>query len=153
MTLTLQVEDVQLTIRPIATEDYDLVRTSWAHSIENSPLLKVVPKKIYQREQRWLIDRCLAHEDGLAAVETEHPEHVLGWIVGNRKLSALHYGFVKSSFRARGIGRFLFAGLLGESPEVVQYTQWRESIGRMHPQWVFNPYLLTRVPPRTERLP
>lgn len=142
---TLKLDDeLSLALRPVAAEDHDLIRTSWVNHLENSPIGAAVPRAIYRREQRWLVERLLASEDALVAVDAAEPWHAFGWAVGNRAAGVFHYAFVKSDFRGRGIGRFLFDALLGK-PETVFFTHWRESIPRKHPGWIFDPYILARI--------
>jgi hypothetical protein len=147
-TNTLRLDDeLALIVRPVEYEDHGLILSSWVAHFMNSPLGTAVSRPIYKREQRWLVEKLLASEQALVAVDAKDAHHVFGWIVGRRLESGdgvLHYAFCKSQFRGFGIGRFLFRELLG-TPRNVFFTHWRESIPRKHPNFVFDPFILLRV--------
>lgn len=140
-------DELALIVRPVEYEDLGLILSSWVAHFQNSPLGTAVSRPIYKREQRWLVEKLLASEKALVAVDATNAHHMFGWIVG-RKLEngdgVFHYAFVKSQFRGLGIGKFLFSELLG-APRNVFFSHWRESIPRKHPSWVFDPYLLARL--------
>lgn len=122
-------------VRPAIDADITFVRASW-HTNFWKFARKRLEKKVYDPEQERRINRLVFKSRVLVAFFPEVPDEILGWscISGD----TLHYVYVKSVYRRRGIA----TGLV---PGVKTYTHATDRVGEAFAKSIgaqFNPYLL-----------
>jgi len=96
-------------ITPMRDHDHAFVLDSWLESYRHAPSSHRLPSGVYFTRQRRTVERLLSHSDVKVARPPDWPEGVLGWLCAEQcgDVFVLHYGFVKSFYRKRGLGKAL----------------------------------------------
>ena len=95
-------------IRRATPDDIIFVRASWHTNFWKLSARKHVTKNVYDPGQEKRINRLLFESHVLVAFFPEVPEEILGWVCMRQEV--LHYAYVKSTYRRRGIASGLVAG-------------------------------------------
>jgi len=114
-----------------------MIHSTWHTSFWKRSAHKYLTRATYDEGQDRRIDRLVRSSHVLVAFFPEVPEEILGWAC--LKDDVLHYTYVKSLYRGRGIA----AGLVGD--RVKFYTHAADKVGERFLAKVgavFNPYLL-----------
>lgn len=103
------MEKMEVTIRPMAEEDYNFVIQSWLKSYKhNSYFCKRIRDNIYYKYHHQVITRILARDNCkvLIAADPEDSKVILGYLVYEsfQGKELVHYAYIKTSFRGLGIG-------------------------------------------------
>jgi hypothetical protein len=126
-------------IRQATDEDTRFVHSSWHVSFWKTHARKHTLKEIYDGGMDRRIDRLVFRSRVLVAFFPQVPDEVLGWSCVEGE--ALHYVYVKASYRNSGIGR-------GLVPSFVKwYTHPTDREGRVFAEKLslkFNPFLLEK---------
>lgn len=121
-----------LTVRPLQESDRPFVLDSWNKSYAQSRTAQRLGPRYYHEQER--IGRwCIAHEPVLVGADADLPDVVLGWACG--RPGTVHYVYVASGARKRGIARLLLGHLLGQDARAVRMTHKPP------------PYLRAKIPP------
>ena len=122
-------------LRELREDDRPFVAKSWLESFAGSHDAGPIPMHLYRPVYRaaiaWLIGR--SDSKTIVACSAENDSLILGWSCGgntSRHGKVLHYVFVKSWYRRRGIATSLIAalGLAPAEPFIYTYRTplWRE---------------------------
>jgi GNAT superfamily N-acetyltransferase len=134
-TIEMMIEDL-ITIRPKELGDEALIYQTWLKGLYyGNDWFRMVNKEIFYKEYRKIIDRILEHSHCICAVLKDESDVVLGYAVVEKN-SKLHWVFVKSSWRRKGIAsKFLI------SPTINQVSHLTQLGKTLKPKdWVFDPF-------------
>ena len=124
-------------IRRATDADTRFVHSSWHTAYWKTSAHKHLTREVYDPGQDRRIDRLLFESHVLVAFFPEVPDEILGWVC--MKKDVLHYAYVKSVYRRRGIATGLVAGL------ATCYTHATDRVGEAFAASLnmqFNPYKL-----------
>jgi GNAT superfamily N-acetyltransferase len=136
---------MKLKIRAAGPEDHDFVVQSWLEYYKTySQFGKSVPSKVFFREHRALIRRCLELAPCYVAVDSLDDSFILGFIcmedVQDRELDVLHFIFVRRDLRGNGIGGMLVDK--AKKNDTVEFSH-QGDIGKLWAKYqakTYNPY-------------
>lgn len=134
-------------IRQANEEDLPFILNSWLISYyAGSELDEKIDSAIYYCEQTKLIEEILsqpAYNKVFVASLPDHPRQILGWVCYAEHQDAIHYIYVKHTYRRFGIATLLFKHCsIDDSPEwATHYTRISKIL---LPKWnlKYNPYIL-----------
>lgn len=128
-------------IREASQADLHFVHSSWFSSLWSSWARGRINRKVYEWGQAARIHRLLNASNVTVAYLAEVPDEVLGWacIQGD----ALHYVYVKGSYRRMGIARGLVEGRVRWYTQRVEAKEGRALVARLDLE--FNPYKLEQA--------
>lgn len=93
--------------RLLLPSDIPLITSTWLKTYRAKSLVaQKIMEGCYFNEHNHLINRALMNGRTIVAHDPEEEEHVFGYIVGVNRRTAdyLHYIYVKSAFRNKGVG-------------------------------------------------
>jgi GNAT superfamily N-acetyltransferase len=99
-------------IRPARIDDLDFVTQSWLEYYKNySQFGKSVPGKVFFRNHRLLIKKCLETAPCYVAADIQDDSFLLGFIclesIEGKDIDVLHFMFTRRDLRRSGIGSAL----------------------------------------------
>jgi len=111
------------------TSEVGLVYKSWLGSYKNHA--DVIPFDMYRAVYQVILDRLVKSDDNMVvlAVHPEHPEQIFGFACVSRSSAVLHYLYVKSKYRNKGIASDLLTFLTENKP--FQFT-FSTKLGRKY---------------------
>jgi ribosomal protein S18 acetylase RimI-like enzyme len=97
----------ECTFRPLQPEEVGLLLDSWSKSFRDSPYAGVIRNDQYFGQMKLLIGGLIAR--GAKVLCAAVGDRVVGWVCYEHKQdsAALHYVYVKGTFRRQGLGREL----------------------------------------------
>lgn len=101
---------MKMKIRLLMPNDIPFITSTWLKTYRSkSTLAKKIMEGCYFAEHNALINRSLMNGVTLVACDPEDEDHVFAYLVGHHRRTAdyLHYIYVKSIFRQRGIAKEL----------------------------------------------
>lgn len=108
--------EIPLDIRPYNPDtDRAFVFSSWLQSFQSSTFSCLIPKDVYFSAQHKVIEMLLKRSQVFMACDQDDNDHIYAYIVGEylksvgQEVFALHWMYVKSSFRGFDIPRKLLA--------------------------------------------
>lgn len=129
-----------LSIRPITSEDYHFILSSWLKSNYAGMMGWRPDRQTYFNIHQSLIKQVLDEEGTLVACPSDDESLIVGWV--NFSDHFLNYLFIKQTFEGLGIASALLAqtGLDPKNLTVTHYTKWfHDRFGKYEPK--YNPYL------------
>lgn len=160
--------DSVVTLRAGVEGDRSYVMATWLNNFYMSRMARMMDRPLYFFEQKKVAERLLKRARLIVASNTENPDHIFGWVVGERAedlpdggYSIVDYCFVKSDYRELGVGRALVDAITSGSSKVffthlppAEQAQSRdgsrprsspgEIVQKLAPGSVFNFYLASR---------
>ena len=128
-------------LRNATQGDMRFVHSSWFSSLWSAWARGRIGRKVYEWGQAARIQRLLASSSVLVAYFPEVPDEVLGWacVQGD----ALHYVYVKGTYRRMGIGRGLVEGRARCYTQRVEAKEGRALMSVLDLE--YNPYKLEQT--------
>lgn len=127
-----------LILRPYAPGDEALVYSSWINQVRNcAPLAGQDPRE-HRRVVAALLDRC----PPVVACHPDCPDQVYGYVCAEPP-NALHFVYVRNTWRRFGIGSMLVGHVLPGFKEQTTYvTHNTRAVPHLRLPWrlAFNPY-------------
>ena len=111
--------DLGVVFRPMVAEDEGFVLSSWLRSYRDR-FARAIAARPHELDYRryWSEDGLkgavvaqIRRTGGVVCADSEDPETILGWAVGN--VECVHYVYVKASCRRRGLGSRLLREIAG----------------------------------------
>lgn len=123
-------------IRDATPSDLRFVHSSWFSSLWSAWARGRINRKVYEWGQAARITRLLTASNVTVAFFPEVPDEVLGWacVQGD----ALHYVYVKGTYRKMGIARGLVEGRVKCYTQRVEAKEGRALVSALGLE--FNPY-------------
>lgn len=109
-------------IRPFEEGDRRFIEASWFESYLKALRLPELPFEVFKHGMNARIARLLARSEVLVAAARIAPDEILGYIVADKESKALHWLYVKASFRRNGIG-----STLADAAKVVSFYTHKPS--------------------------
>lgn len=133
--------------RLLLPSDIPFITSTWLRTYRTkSTLAQKIMEGCYFNEHNHLINRALMNGRTIVVCDIEDDEHVFGYLVGVNRRTAdyLHYIYVKSAFRGKGIG----SKLLGEFKKSDDLFNTHETLSRHlftklkkdYNRVIYNPY-------------
>lgn len=112
---------VAFTVRPACTDDVGLILNSWLKSYRQSEAARTVTNEIYYSEnigEKARIVSLMRKGQTLVACDPTEQDIVFGWVCADAVIPpVVHYVYVKSPYRRRGLARKLLkAAGVGSAP-------------------------------------
>lgn len=133
----LEIEGEPIAIRPGVEDDLRFVMQTWIRSYK--PVVKV-NEAVYDKEHPELIKRILRGAKLSVACSPDVQSTIHGWACGDA--GVLHYAYVPSAFRGRGVARALIQSVLGSYPNKIEVSHRFHNPVASRVRFVFNPYRL-----------
>lgn len=107
-------------LRPVQPGDMGFIVNSWVRSYENSPFARALGPA-YLNLQDTIAKRIIAKEATLVLCLSDDPETIVGWACTGENV--VHYVYVKSAWRKRGLAKRLLAPYMGRSDVAFTHEQ------------------------------
>lgn len=136
------------TVRPSSAEDFQLVLESWSGTWKTARAAGCIPNNMFDAVQQSLIEQLLARGMNIdVIVPSNRPAQAMGWIAyepdpKSPGKAIVHYVFVKSPYRRRGLADTLLRHV-GNGDGRFVYTH-ETSFARYWPRAFHNPGLARR---------
>ncbi len=135
-------------LRTANPEDIGFIFNSWLKSYRSSSVATKVINTIFFAEQHKLIERLLANATVIIACNDNDPSQIFGWAVAERiqGIFAIHYIYVKHSFRRMGIANELIKAFGHDGSEAGIYTHYTAHMDQVAPKYnlLYHPYVLSQ---------
>jgi ribosomal protein S18 acetylase RimI-like enzyme len=102
-------EDLPVRIRPANQEDVGFIFNSWLRSYKPSFFSRLIDNRVYFENHHKLLENLAKTSTFTIACDKDDPSQIYGYICYEKiqGISAIHYIYVKHSFRKLGIAKLL----------------------------------------------
>lgn len=137
-------EGTDFIVRGAWDEDLPFIRGTWVRNAEDWSFTKAVDE--YWIHQKGRIQRIFKRDTCrmLVCCAEDNRSEILGFIVGEPELSAIHFIYVKSAYRKWGLGTHMVKTMFTNGPTIM--TQYNEGAvrlrfaGKLPLTMKYNPY-------------
>ena len=142
----MKSKELPINLRTATAEDVPFIFNSWLKSYRNSHFCKLVVNEIYYNEHHKVIERLIKKSKVIVACNRDDENQLYGYIVADEVegFFALHYIYVKHSFRNMGIGEALLNSFEHDPSVASIYSHHTRLCDKLAPKYsmVYHPYLL-----------
>ena len=140
------METPQVRLRPATPEDVNFIFSSWLKSFRNSLSASKIANPVYFSEHHKLIEQLLRSSKVIIACNNDDSNQLYGYVVAGEVegIFALHFLYVKHTFRRLGIGRILLNAFPREPGAAGIYTHYTRNMEDIAPKFelMYQPYVL-----------
>jgi hypothetical protein len=133
-------------LRPPKPEDLSFIYNSWLKSMRDGPAFANLTHTVFYKELHDRMEAVLKTTQVVIACAPGEDDIIYGYGLGEPigDLLAIHYLYVKHSFRAFGIGKALEAELLKIPHSEVAFSSWTKGTKSLlkERKYQYNPWLL-----------
>lgn len=125
-------------IRDYKEADKAFIMATWLRGLYyGDSWFSMIPKRIFMENYKKVLEAILTRSTVKVACLIEDKDEILGYSVLSNDFSIIHWCFVKSLFRGKGIGR----SLVPQFPSSVSHlTALGKDLLKKFPDCVFNPF-------------
>lgn len=136
--------DLEITIRDPEPDDRHYLFHSWITSLRYNKPFSQLERYWYKTATTSLIARLLVDSHMLVAVNPANEKQIFGYVVYNSASRALHFIYVKKSFREAKVATRLMERAFGSFEEPINYTVRTTAIPHYEDKWnlQYRPHLL-----------
>ena len=116
--------------------DRNYVLSSWLEDFRRSRWARAVGGAYYQGHAK-VVTKLLDNASTMLCVWDEEPDYILGWACTGPG-AVVHYTYVRSDWRGKGIAKMLLAPFLDKPCRVTHIVNDK----RLPEQWALDPYAL-----------
>lgn len=133
-------------LRPATQEDVPFIFNAWLKSYRTSSFARDITKTIFFNEHHKVIEKLLKTNQTIIACSDSDPTQIYGFICAGRVdgIFALHYIYVKHTYRNLGLGKALLNAFDHEPGLAAIHTHMTRSAERLAPKYnmLYHPYVL-----------
>ncbi len=146
------MSDSQITkvsLRAATQDDVGFIFNSWLKSYRQAPATQGIPSQIFFSEHHKLVERLLTSSNVIVACDPEDPSQLFGYICASKVegILAIHYVYIKHTFRGLGIGKMLLNALEHDPSAAAVFTHSTRVATKLASKYnlIYHPYVLYNV--------
>ena len=125
-------------IRPYKPEDKSFIMASWLRGLYyGDTWFSLIPKQIFMENYKHFLEALLDKSTIRIACSSEDPDQIFGYAVLSKSLQTVHWIFIKTLYRKKGIANQLVPK---DITFVSHLTPLGQSLMVKRPGCVFNPF-------------
>jgi len=132
-------------LRPANETDIPFLFNTWLKSYRNSYFATLIPNPVYFTEHHKIIESLLKDSQVIIACNENDTTQIYGYIVADNSDTALavHYIYVKQSFRRLGIAKMLLSSLRPDQDTAAVCTHITYVTKPLAPKYnlIYHPYI------------
>jgi len=136
-------------LRRATEEDIPFIFNSWLKSYRHSRFAREITSTIYFTEHHKVLERLLKTNDVIIACNEKDASQVYGYICAGKVdgIFAIHYIYVKHSFRNLGVGKVLLNAFQHDPATASVHSHSTRISERLAAKYnsVYHPYLILNV--------
>ena len=116
--------DLPISFRKANEQDVSFIFHSWMNSYKNSSFASKLNPPVYNSEHHKIIEKLLKNSQTIIAHPSDDSTQIMGYICASYVESnlAIHYIYIKHSFRSLGIAKMLLAAFHHNPEMPILYT-------------------------------
>ena len=138
--------ELPIRVRPMLEGDIGFVFNTWLKSFRYSSFAKPITNTVYFNEQHKIIERLIKKNDIFIACDNTDPNQIYGYICAGKVdgIFAIHYIYVKHTFRKMGIGKLLLNTFSHDPSNAAIFSHHTHSAEKLAAKFnlVYHPFIL-----------
>jgi len=135
------VDKDKFKIRKIRGSDIEFITSTWLKNYRSrSKFAKSMRRDVFMQEHHALIKDLVSNCRVIIACNKEDQDHILSYLIADKKKEEFHFVYTKGAFRKFGIATMLVDEIRESSSCTVTHENMENFFRRFYSEVTYNPY-------------